>query len=417
MDPAPPNLAPEPGERASRTRWNRWLQGITGSARWRGRPLGELLNIDRGVLVQAFKIAISAGLSWALASWWFSSPSPIWAPITASLIALLTVQASIRDALEKIVAVLIGIAVAILLGGLIGLHAWSIAVIVAVGFLVGKVLRLNGGAAAQIPINGLFVLALGSGGGQVADRLLDTLLGAGVAVIVNFAVVPPNYVASATRSVAGLADGVVDVLTTMAQGISTPWPLDDASEWLRDAREHGRFASVAESDVERATQSLQIHPGRSSWTGSLGRLTQTNDTLQIVEVQVRALARTLRDIATKLPSGSGRQPPMPMASGMLTATSDAIEAFAHTMLRAEKDASSVVVGKAAHRSIEIARGRITTINADLGDMLAANLSRGVFLGALVVETGRILDELEAGLNAMHGPADQPPSPVDEGPST
>ena len=34
--------------------------------------------------------------------------------------------------------------------------------IVAVGFLVGKVLRLSGGAAAQIPINGLFVLALGA---------------------------------------------------------------------------------------------------------------------------------------------------------------------------------------------------------------------------------------------------------------
>lgn len=406
MDPAAPTSATpagsQPAARVVATRWNSWWQRITGSRRWRGRPIGELLNIDKGVLVQALKIAISAGLSWALASWWFSSPSPIWAPITASLIALLTVQASIRDALEKIVAVLIGIAVAILLGGLIGLHAWSIAVIVAVGFLVGKVLRLNGGAAAQIPINGLFVLALGSGGGQVADRLLDTLVGAAVAVIVNFAVVPPNYVASATRSVASLADGVVDVLATMAQSITTPWTLDDAAGWLRTARDHGRVASMAESDVERATQSLQIHPGRSSWTGSLDRLTQTNDTLQIVEVQVRTLARTLRDIATKLPSGSGRQPPMPMAAGMLDATSDAIEAFAHTMLRAEKDASSVVVGNAAHRSVEIARAKIGSINQDLGDMLAANLSRGVFLGALVVETGRILDELDSGLDAMHG---------------
>ena len=59
---------------------------------------------------------------------------------------------------------LIGIAVAIWLGGLIGLHAWSIALIVAVGFLVGKVLRLGGSAAAQIPINGLFILALGGAG-------------------------------------------------------------------------------------------------------------------------------------------------------------------------------------------------------------------------------------------------------------
>ena len=168
---------------------------------------------------------------------------------------------------------------------------------------------------------------------------------------------------------------------------------------------------MAESDVERASQSLQMHPGRSSWTGSLERLKQTNDTLQIVEVQVRTLARTLRDIATKLPSGTGRQPPMPMASGMLAATSDAIEAFAHTLLRAEKDTKAVVVGNAARRSIDLARERITAINADLGDMLAANLSRGVFLGALVVETGRILDELDAGLTAMDG-SDVGTDPID-----
>jgi hypothetical protein len=154
-----------------------------------------------------------------------------------------------------------------------------------------------------------------------------------------------------------------------------------------------------------------MHPGRSSWTGSLERLKQTNDTLQIVEVQVRTLARTLRDIATKLPSGTGRQPPMPMASGMLAATSDAIEAFAHTLLRAQKDTKAVVVGNAARRSIDLARERITAINADLGDMLAANLSRGVFLGALVVETGRILDELDAGLTAMDG-SDIGTDPID-----
>ena len=33
----------------------------------RGRSIGELLEIDRGVIVQALKVAVSAGLSWALA--------------------------------------------------------------------------------------------------------------------------------------------------------------------------------------------------------------------------------------------------------------------------------------------------------------------------------------------------------------
>ena len=410
MDPAPPTADRDAGAGAIRARLGRWLQSVTGRQRWRDRPLSDLLAIDRGVLVQAFKIALSAGASWALAVWWLSSPSPIWAPITASLIALLTVRASVRDALEKVVAVLIGILVAIWLGGLIGLHAWSIALIVAVGFLIGKALRLNGGAAAQIPINGLFVLALGSA--QVEQRFLDTLIGAGVAVAVNVAVVPPNYVSSATRSVAAFADSLVEVLAGIAAGITRPWTFDQASGWLRTAREQGRFATAAESDVDKATQSLHLHPGRSSWANALDRLKQTNDTLQIVEVQVRTLARTVRDIASKVPDRDGSQPPMPMASAMMTAASDAIEAFAHTLLRAEKDAQAMVSGGAARRSIENARAKIAEINADLADMLSANLVRGVFLGALVVETGRILDELAAGLDAM-GPKAGDPGPAVE----
>jgi len=60
------------------------------------------------------------------------------------------------------------------------------------------------------------------------------------------------------------------------------------------------------------------------------------------------------------------------------------------------------------RAVEVARSQIGEIKADLADMLAANLARGVFLGTLVVETGRILDELESGLAAV-GPASQEPA--------
>lgn len=148
MDPAPSSTARDGTDATSleviRRRWDALR---TGRQR-RHRSIGELLEIDRGVIVQTVKVAVSAGLSWALAQWWLDSPAPIWAPITASLIALLTVRASIRDAAEKVLAVTLGILVAIWLGSIIGLHAWSIALIVAIGFLAGKVLRLGPGAAA-----------------------------------------------------------------------------------------------------------------------------------------------------------------------------------------------------------------------------------------------------------------------------
>lgn len=404
----------------SPARWGRLLgpvrRRIGGAGRGGLRGLAGLLSLDGTVLVQAFKIGLSAALAWALALWLFNSPSPIWAPITASLIALLTVRASVGDALQRLVAVLVGIVVAIWLGGLIGLHVWSIGIIVTIGFLTGRILRLSPGAAAQIPINGLFVLVLG-GSADPGQRYLDTIVGAGVAVAVNLLIVPPNLVEPARRSVADIADGVVAVLTRMSSGITRPWSPAEASDWLATARQQRRAAGRAENDVADADQSLRLHPNRAAWTGALDRVRQAADTLLIVDVQVRVLARTLRDTADRLPGSDGRQPPYPMASALLATTAGAVEAFAYALLagssRPTRDALQPVEAGPARRGIEQARATIAAINADLSALLAANLERGVLLGALIVETERILDELGSGLSATgSGPAD--PHVEDEG---
>jgi hypothetical protein len=358
------------------------------------------------VLVQAAKIAVSAGLSWALAQWITGSASPIWAPVTASLIAVLTVRASIWDAAQKVLAVIVGLLVAIWLGGLVGLHAWSISVIVAVGFLAGKVLRLPPGAAAQIPISALFVLALGSD--LVPERFLDTLIGAATAVLVNLAIAPPNHIHAAAKSITELADDVVAGVADMAAGIAQPWTVDQAVGYLDAAREHRGAATVAAADVRQAEQSLQLRPGRAAWAPALNRLQHATDTLLVVEVQVRVIARTLRDTAENVPPLDGHQPPMPMAAGLLRATANAIEAFTHSVVATGRDARPRVLGGPARRAIALARSRVAGINADLADLMSANLPRGIHLGALVVETTRILDELESGLDAVAPGGEQVP---------
>ena len=213
---------------------------------------------------------------------------------------MLTVRDSIWDAGQKVLAVVVGLVVAIWLGGLIGLHAWSISVIVAVGFLAGKILRLQPGAAAQIPITGLFVLALGSD--LIAERFLDTLIGAATAVLVNLAIAPPNHVNAAAKSMIALADDVVDELNEMSAGIASRWSLRQAVGWLEAARRHRGPAMMAADDVRQAEQSLQLRPGRAAWTPALVRLQRATDTLLVVEVQVRVIARTLRDTAEKVPT-------------------------------------------------------------------------------------------------------------------
>lgn len=388
------------------------LRELAPLGAWRRRGLLSLLGLDAAVLMQALKIAVSAGVSWALAQRLLGSPSPIWAPITASLVALLTVRASVRDAVQRVVAVVIGIAVALWLGGLIGLHAWSISVIVVAGFLTGKILRLIPAAAAQIPINGLFILSLGAG--QSVQRVYDTLIGAAVAVIVNFLIAPPNHVSAARRSVAHLADDVIDVLGEMAGGIASPWRREDAAAWLRTARGHAAGSLSAETAVEQAGESLSLLPGRAQWTGLLGRLRQAAATLRTVEIQVRVLARTLRDTADDLPSSGGRQVPLPMAADMLTRTAGAISAFADALVGSSRQPTGRGLDQqmpaAARTAIDSARERIGQISEDIRDMVAANLERALYLGTLVLETGRILDELDTGLDAAFPVATVPDAP-------
>ena len=377
----------------SRAKVTARLRELAPLTRWRERTWADLLGINGTVLVQALKIALSASLSWALAQWLFGSPAPIYAPITASFVALITIRASIRDAYQRVLGVLVGIFVAIGLGELMGLHAWSIGAIVGVGFLVGKLLRLEPGAAAQIPVTGLLLIGLGQGAGYAENQDLDTLIGAVVAVLVNIVVVPPNRVSEARQAVDQLAQLAVDVLSEMADGIAEPWTRGQADRWLRQSRGNRQLVNRAEDEADTAVDSLRLHPGRRNWTDVLDQVHRALGALRVIGVQVSVLARTLRDIADRIPTHKDRQLPMPRAAELLRTTAGAVDAFGHALLDDPEDGLAGTMAT-ARAEITEARAQIAEIRADLQDLVDANLARGIYLGTLVVETERILDELD-----------------------
>jgi hypothetical protein len=463
------------------------LRELSSVSAWRHRNWLDLLRLDRTVALQAVKIGVASALSWLVAHWAFGSPAPIYAPLTAAFVGLVTVQASVRDGIQRVIGVVVGIGVATFLVDVFGLHAWSIGIVVGLGYLVGKVLRLVPGAAAQIPVTGLLLLALGTAS-HPEERVLETLVGAAVAVLVNLVIIPPNHVGAARTAVRILADQVVDTLSDMAAGIAEPWTPAQAASWLRAARDGGGTSAKAQAAVDEAGQSLRLHPRRGDWEDVQAAVQHTARTLGVVEVQVRVIARTLRDTAENVGNASGDdrigdgdaaddeaagaasdetagaaadeaagaaadeaagaatdeaagaadsgaragtvggtagagaraagtavagarggggddggrkggvagQPPMPMAADTLVSTAGAIDAFATGMLPTSGSGAAASLGT-ARAAIDAARARIAQINDDLGDLVAANLPRGIYLGTLVVETSRILDELDQGL--------------------
>jgi hypothetical protein len=119
--------------------------------------------------------------------------------------------------------------------------------------------------------------------------------------------------------------------------------------------------------------------------------------VRVIGVQVSVLARTLRDTADRIPAIYERQAPMPRAAEMLASTAGAVDAFSDALLD-DPDDESTGSFAAARAEITRARSQIADIREDLKDLIDANLSRGVYLATLVVETERILDELEAAMS-------------------
>ncbi len=115
--------------------------------------------------------------------------------------------------------------------------------------------------------------------------------------------------------------------------------------------------------------------------------------LRLIGVQVSVLARTLRDTADRIPAHQEHQLPMPRAAELLRTTAGAVDAFGHALLDDPEDEAAGTLA-AARAELAQARTQIADIRGDLQDLIDANLARGLYLGTLVVETERILDELD-----------------------
>jgi hypothetical protein len=91
----------------------------------------------------------------------------------------------------------------------------------------------------EVPISALLVLTLGARPAR-PHPVLETLIGAGVGVVVNAVLVPPVYVRPAGEAIYELADDTARVLEGAAADPAEGWSGEDAYERLQEARELDR---------------------------------------------------------------------------------------------------------------------------------------------------------------------------------
>ena len=293
---------------AAPQRWLRHLEApYEGWRRLRGIGLRRWLTLERDTLRQIAKTALAATLSWELAIRLLHSPLPALAALGAILTVQVTVKQTVTFGIQQVVGVTVGVGGAFAVVGLLGVHAWSVGIVILIALVIGHLLRL-GKQVNQVAISALLVLALGTGYGSV--RIVDTLLGAVVGVLVNATLAPPTHVQAAAAEIARVAEDLGLLLADVGKGLRTGWDHRAAQDWLRRARDLDAARARAGEAVRRGDESLLYNPLARGEAEAVARLTEAHTALEHVATQVRGVTRALADLATApgLDAGSAAVP-------------------------------------------------------------------------------------------------------------
>src|SRR4249919_759539 len=162
---------------------------------WRrrlSRELARLRNDGRQAVLWSLRVTIAAVASYVVATLLFPGTQPLLAPLTAMLVVQVTPVSLLASGLDRVVAVVTGVALAVVFASVVPLSWWSLGLLIFVSMAVGQALRLRDNLI-EVPISAMLVLGVGTlGTGSVAwQRIVETLVGAGVGVATNL-LFPPK---------------------------------------------------------------------------------------------------------------------------------------------------------------------------------------------------------------------------------
>lgn len=260
-------------------------------------PIAALRAAARSPLLQVVKTSLASVIAWVVAGLLLDQPLPIFATIAALLVVQPSLNQSLAKGIERSLGVLLGVLLAYGASHLFGDSSWVVLAIIVVALLLAWALRLTPGSANQIPISAMLVLAIGAGntGDYALERIIETIIGVIVALIVNFAIVPPVLREPSRRAVQELANRIADTLDELSQVLTEGSGGEGLTETLARARRLRTLQREAVEQVARAEESLLLNPRRGThrdeiiWDGELLRR------LNVLVTRVLGMTRAVHD--------------------------------------------------------------------------------------------------------------------------
>ena len=337
---------------------------------------------------------MAAVLAYVLAVWLLGDQiPPLLAPLTALLVAQLTIFETVKSGLERVGSVVAGVLIAVLLSNFVGLTWWSLGIAIFASLVLGQLLRL-GDHTLEVPISAMLVLAV-AGHTQIAalGRVVETLIGAVTGMAVSVLLKPPMYVQPAGDAIGALANEMAELLAAMGEELTDGWSSEQARSWADRARQLDRPLRAAEIALARGEESMRLNPRQRRVREGASSLRAALAALEHSAVQIRGITRDLSDLAEGIEASGQAEPELLVALGrLLVELGGGVAAFGQ--LVAPEVAGPPREAVPLHIALEIARTHRDVL-AELMLVDARTDPDGWHIqGSLLANVDRILREID-----------------------
>src|SRR5690348_14073224 len=131
---------------------------------WRRRFEHELRGLRtgwRGAVLWSLRITVAAVISYVVATLFFPGTQPLLAPLTAMLVVQVTPVSLLASGVDRVVAVVSGVSLAVAFAAVVPLSWWSLGILIFLSITLGQALHLRDNLI-EVAISGMLVLGVGS---------------------------------------------------------------------------------------------------------------------------------------------------------------------------------------------------------------------------------------------------------------
>lgn len=246
-----------------------------------------------GLTLHVLKSALSAGLSWYVASFISHSQHPFFAGLGAILTVQVTVAHSINKATQRVIGIIGGVIISIIVGHWLNPSPESIMLVVLLGMAFATALHLKPEAISQVGVSSILVLAFGNTQGYAIDRVIETIIGCIIAILLNVVFIPPNPIPDAEKQILHLSKNAGTVLKNLAKAYREQALRVSDMPYIQELVDETQKSYQV---VLLSHQSLRYSPLLYNKRARVLALSEVIERFESITIQIRGIARSLVDI-------------------------------------------------------------------------------------------------------------------------